>query len=333
MNQILGLTGLVVTFVVGGCSSPGQKASQERPGIKIEKQTYHGWRDALRISNGKAFAIVVPSIGRIMQYGFEGTEGVFWENSFLLGQGFDAKTNEWINFGGDKTWPAPEGEWGKYTHNKSWKPPTGFDGVPCTAIVEGDEIVMESAVDPSYGIKARRRIHMDLNQPVLSVTTTYICQRGGPSLVGIWVITQLKDPERIIVPLPSERQRRNFFEPLSGKIPAGLKEVDGFLSMRRDKADFAKLGTEASSLLWVGSREMLRIDSRRLSGFEYPDKGSSAEIYTNPDPLKYIELEMLGPLQTLQPGNHIERTSVYTLIPRTQASPEAEAGKVYKNGP
>ena len=34
-------------------------------------------------------------------------------------------------------------------------------------------------------------------------------------------------------------------------------------------------------------------------GNEYPDRGASAEVYTNPDPKEYVELEMLGPLARL----------------------------------
>jgi hypothetical protein len=324
-------TALVALFAPG-CSTRSGGSGVTPARIIVEKKVYHGWRDAIRMSNGKAFAVIVPSVGRVMQFGFEGSDGVFWENSLLAGKKFDPKAEQWINFGGDKTWPAPEGEWGNYTHQKSWKPPLGFDGIPCTASVDGNDVLLESAVDPSYGIKTRRRIHLDQNQPVMTITTTYIRQSGPASKVGIWVITQLKDPERVFVKLPAEREKQNYLTPLSPKRPAALKEVDGFLTLVRDKEDPSKIGTEASSLLWVGSKEMLRIDSRRLTGFEYPDKGSSAEVYTNPDPLQYIELEMLGPLQVLEPGGQMERTSIYRLYPRTEATPEDEARKLYKLG-
>jgi hypothetical protein len=337
MNRQLTVTSLGIVaggaafwLLFSGCSLRSGGIARSELFVKVEKTAYHGWRDALRISNGEAFAVIVPSIGRVMQFGFEGTEGVFWQNAFLDGKGFDPKADEWINFGGDKTWPAPEGEWSNYTHHKSWKPPLGFDGVPYQGTVEGSDVILESTVDPSYGIKSRRRIHLDHNQPVMTISTTYLRQGGPPSKVGIWVITQLKDPERIFIKLPADRQRRNLLEPLSPKSPAGLKETDGFLSLTRDKSDPSKIGTEASSLLWVGAKEMLLIDSPRLRGFEYPDRGSSAEVYTNPDPLKYIELEMVGPLQLLEPGAQMERTSMYRLYHRTEATPEAEVRKVFR---
>jgi hypothetical protein len=70
---------------------------------------------------------------------------------------------------------------------------------------------------------------------------------------------------------------------------------------------------------------MVRIDSPRIAAGGYPDQGSSAEVYTNPNPLRYVELEMLGPLATLNVGDKIERTNTYTLFRRTGRDPAAEA--------
>jgi hypothetical protein len=61
---------------------------------------------------------------------------------------------------------------------------------------------------------------------------------------------------------------------------------------------------------------------------EYPDDGCSAEIYTNPDPLPYVELEMLGPLTKLVLGDKITRTSSYTLLRRTEVDPELEVRRL-----
>jgi hypothetical protein len=78
----------------------------------------------------------------------------------------------------------------------------------------------------------------------------------------------------------------------------------------------------------VGKTAALRIDSARVDGAEYPDQGSSVEIYTNPDPLDYIELETLGPLQNLKAGDRIERVNTYTLIRRTESDPDREAQRI-----
>src|SRR5262245_43962467 len=84
--------------------------------VTIARTNYHGWPEAYVMSNGKVTAVVVPAIGRVMQFGFAGEEGVFWENRALDGRLADGQllvwaAKDWVNFGGDKTWPAPEADW------------------------------------------------------------------------------------------------------------------------------------------------------------------------------------------------------------------------------
>jgi hypothetical protein len=92
--------------------------------------------------------------------------------------------------------------------------------------------------------------------------------------------------------------------------------TNGWLALRRDPRDSYKIGTAASSLIWVGDSTVVRIDSPRLPKAEYADRNSSAEVYTNGGELQYVELEMLGPLATLAPGQTISQTNTYTLRPR-----------------
>ena len=65
---------------------------------------------------------------------------------------------------------------------------------------------------------------------------------------------------------------------------------------------------------------MLHIHAERETKGEFPDHGSSAEIYTNPDPNKYVELEMLGPMQQMSKGSVISRRQTYRLVRRTNQS-------------
>src|SRR4030095_14408516 len=76
--------------------------------LKFSKTTYHGWPDSLVLSNGKVEAVIVPAVGRVMQFHFVGEEDVFWENTALQGKPADPAAQEWLNFGGDKTRPSPQ---------------------------------------------------------------------------------------------------------------------------------------------------------------------------------------------------------------------------------
>src|SRR5437899_837082 len=92
--------------------------------VSVLKTNYHGWSNAIVISNGKAEVIVVPEIGRIMQFRLAGDmDGPFFENPALFGQRGDPGAKEWLNFGGDKTWPSPQSEWPKIAP-RGWPPPS-----------------------------------------------------------------------------------------------------------------------------------------------------------------------------------------------------------------
>jgi len=299
-------------------------APPANPQVQVVRTNYHGWADALLLRNATAEAVIVPAIGRVMQFRFDGEEGPFWENQRLFGRLPDPKSGEWANFGGDKTWPAPQADWLKVTP-RGWPPPTAFDSLPVEAKVEGSAVTLISPVDPHYGIRTRRHVELDPAKPIMHITTEYEKVAGEPSRVAVWVITQLRDPVAVYAPVPEGSIFPAGYSQQSGALPLDLQVSRGLLSLRRDPQQSAKVGTDAGALLWVGEKVMLLIESPRLPGGEYPDAGSSAEVYTNPDPFAYVELELLGPLQTLQPGEKTQRLSNYSLLRRTGPDHQADA--------
>lgn len=298
-----------------------------RGGVNVRKESYRGWNDALVIDNGMAEVVIVPSIGRVMQFKFIGGEDTFWENEALFGKPVDATSNDWGNFGGDKTWPAPQADWPKLTP-RSWPPPVAFDAMPVTAQVNGAEVTLISPVDPHYGIRTYRMITLDPKRPVMKITTRYEKVTGDPMTVSVWIITQLRDPAGVYVPVPDPTLFPSGHHAQSKELPPDLKFAKGLISLTRPRNMSTKIGTDAGSLLWVGRETMVRIDSPRDPKRRYPDNSSSAEVYTNPDPNKYVELEMLSPLRLLETGQRMEATCEYTLMRRTSANPEVDARKV-----
>jgi hypothetical protein len=293
----------------------------------LVRTNYQGWADSILVSNGRVEAIIVPAIGRVMQFRFAGeADGPFWENDSLFGQAPDPAATNWMNFGGDKTWPAPQGQWGFITP-RDWPPPAGFDAVPVEATVDGWKVKLISPIDQHYGIRTIREISLALDSPVMTIKTTYEKLEGGPLMASVWVITQLKDPLVACARIPHTSIYREGFQLMSEESPPSLRIRDGILRIQRDPKAPHKVGTDAGSLLWVGEEAMLRIDSSRLPQQTYPDRGSSAEIYTNPDPLRYVELEVLGPVKKMVVGSTIHRTSTYTLMRRTELDPELEIRK------
>ena len=323
---------IVLTLVSAVLAQPtparfSQTKAQATHSVSVSKVTYHGWPNSLVLSNGQVEALVVPAIGRVMQFHFVGEGSVFFENREMDGKAPDPAAKDWGNFGGDKSWPSPQADWEKVT-KRSWPPPVGFDSMPVQATVKGKAVELVSAVDPAYGIRERRRIELARREPVMTITTTYEKVSGDPVKVGVWVITQMAEPQRAFIVLPAKSQYPDGYTKLMDVRPRDLKVEDGLLSLTRDQKDATKVGTDGGTLLWMNEQDVLRIDAPRVAGAEYPDQGSSAEIYTNQDPLAYIELETLGPLSTMKVGDHMQRTNTYTLLRRTEKDPAAEAKKI-----
>jgi hypothetical protein len=65
-----------------------------------------------------------------------------------------------------------------------------------------------------------------------------------------------------------------------------------------------------------GEPAQLLVQSHRLTeGAAYPDKGLQAELYTSPiDFARYTELELLGPLVTLKPGERLRDDRVWQIV-------------------
>jgi hypothetical protein len=327
-NRTVTLAALLFTVATPAMSAPS---------TTFLRTNYHGWAESYLLGNGTVEAVVVPAIGRVMQFRFVDEPGVFWENPALAGRMVStnlddwAKT-EWVNFGGDKAWPSPEGSWAEWTKRLTWRPPPGFDGLPYQASVDGSSLVLTSAVDPFLGIQVTRRIELP-ERSALRVTTTFTKRSGAGLKTGIWVVTQLKDPVRLFAPLPAKSVFTRGYHLLSQRPPPSIKVERGYVSLTRDPASSYKIGLDASTLLWIGEQHCLRIDSPRLANHTYPDRSSNTEIYTNPDALPYVELECLGPVREMATGGRQDETITYRLSRRTQPTPELEAQALMKPGP
>jgi hypothetical protein len=294
----------------------------------VERITYRGWPNSLRLVNDSVEVIAVPAVGRVMSFRFRDGANVFWEDAALAGQHGDATGRRWVNFGGDKTWPAPESEWKSFT-KQGWMPPPAFDALPVEGRVDGETIVLTSPIDPFYGIRTVRRISLAASGPVLTIATTYERVLGSPTKVSIWVITQFAEPEAVLVPVPAPSRFPDGHYVFGDKPWPQVRREHSWLRLTRDPAKAHKLGSDADRMLWVGPHVLCLVAAPRRAGAEYPDRGASVEVYTNPNPKPYVELETLGPLRPLAPGGSIHHSNTYTLWRRTPAGLEADARRAF----
>ena len=119
--------------------------------------------ESIDLKNGLIEVEAVPEIGgRIIQYKL-GDYGFFWVNEDLAGKEIPASRlgpkGEWLNYGGDKLWPAPQGQGSE----EEWPGPPDavLDGGPFTAEVTKEDgrpvsIQMTSLKDKQSGVQFTR---------------------------------------------------------------------------------------------------------------------------------------------------------------------------------
>jgi len=287
-----------------------------------------GWTNAWLLSNGQVEAVVVPGVGRVMQFRWSGAaQGPFWENSQLAGKPMPESpwTASHGSFGGDKTWPAPQSLW-------NWPPPDVFDAAPVEAREEAGALRLVSGVSPRFGIRTERRIVLRPGEPSMDIETTYHKVSGDPVTVGVWVITQVADPVAVYVSVPKGSRFASGTSAMWGAPPPAVSRQGDVLRLTRDAAKSYKIGNDATTMLWVGPDDLLRIEIPRVAGGDYADDGCSVEVYSNPDPVPYMELETLGVQRRLAAGDALSATNTYTLFRRQSEDEAAEVRRALASG-
>lgn len=307
----------LLTLLAFTLFAPAAHSLAADPAITVaSRQNHRGWTDAIILRNRTVEAVIVPSVGRVMQFRFTGeADGPFWENEKLAGNPMppDPWKTAHGSFGGDKTWPAPQSDW-------SWPPPDVFDTAPLSANINDDHsVTLTSPLSPRFGLRTVRRITLDPAEPVMRIETTFEKISGAPHAVAVWVITQLRDPAAIFMPVPAHSIfPEGYAAPWKGPAACLRRESD-WVRLTRNPAGSHKTGNDGSALVWAGERHLLRINLPRVVGTDYTHNRCSVEVYTNADPFPYVELETLGPLQTLRPGDRASATNTYRLARRTTA--------------
>lgn len=180
-----------------------------------------GWQLVV-LNNPAAEVIVVPSIGRVMSFRLARPSGTgdatpFWRNAAMSSKAVDPASSDWLNFGGDKTWPAPQSQWSQLA-GRAWPPPAGFDAavnqaeLPGNAGLGPNQMALVSPVDARYGIRARRVITLDEKRPILTIETTYTKITGPEVRVSVWVATQTRSPERVFAVVSAHSKFANGFQ-------------------------------------------------------------------------------------------------------------------------
>ena len=306
----------------------------------MQSTTFEGWK-AEEVSNNWVRLTIVPQLGgRLMQVTFAGHAYLF-VNSQYKGKYFPpaetAKIGRWINYGGDKLWPLPEGQ-GDEQH---WPGPISDvldDGeYKFSVLSQGPScaVRLEGPADPVTGLRYSREIAIGNDSPAISFHAEMKNSTGHPIRWSVQSVTQYDTAD----PHDPARYNHDFwaFAPINPQsayingyaVRAGLADDPSFsVTDRLFTLHWLYLENEVwldSDAGWIAvvddaAKYAMVERFQPVSGAEYPGKasvifyknGAALELDENGMPKLhsatlqqapyYMEAELNSPMISLEPG-------------------------------
>jgi hypothetical protein len=289
--------------------------------------TFLGWR-AHEIDNGLIRAVVVPDVGgRVMQFWLDDHPFLF-VNQSLAGRLFSAEENwgdgsmaSWKNYGGNKTWPAPQG----------WNGPDEWAGPPDpvldsgrfkTLAADSSRVAVQSPPDPRTGLRITRELTLapGAARAVLRRTMRNVSDR--PVRWSLWDVTQfdcaIQSVCRMTIPLNPFSRFPDGYDVLYGPRdnPQWRSDDPAVFTVEYARAlGKVALDSQAGWIAFSDGEWALLHQFEVQPAADYPDGGATVEVWTQGPGVaagvdfsqpqlrgEFMEMEVLAPLERLLPG-------------------------------
>jgi hypothetical protein len=279
--------------------------------MKHELVHYKGWGHCIRLSNKLVDLIIPTEIGpRIIRFGFLDHENEFYEDPH---QADKREGDEWRMFGGHRLWHAPENMPRTYYPDNN---PIHYD------LLDG-VLQLNQAVEVTTGIE--KEIDIQLHEDYPKVNVVHRLRNCGIWDVELspWALTVMASGGTALLPLPPRQSHaQNLLPSCTVTLWAYTDFSDprwnfgpNYMMLDQDPECTGpqKVGT-SNAEGWIA---FLRNGHMFIKQFEYqtnanyPDMGCSAEVFTNE---VMTEIETLGPLTKLTPGEVVEHVETWHLL-------------------
>jgi hypothetical protein len=288
--------------------------------VKIETIAYRGWKNNLRIDNGDAELMVTLDVGpRILSYRLAGGANVFKEYDDQVGH---AGESEWKIRGGHRQWTGPE------DHTRTY----ALDNGPVrTREVAPGVVRLTPAPEAEFGLQKEIDVRLATTGSRVTVVHRYTNIGPGPTELAPWSISVMAPGGVEVIPLPAKRPHPG--SPRKARsaadfAPNQLMVIWPYLDFQDPRWHFGskfitlqqdpgrgptKLGLAHK----LGSVGYLNAGTLFVKWFEYregqiyPDDGVNFETFTKEN---MLEIETLGPLISLDPGQSVEHTERWELF-------------------
>ena len=256
---------------------------------------------------------------RIIDYRLAGGKNVFWNDLDRVTfhddeelKNFYGQDACWYLYGGHRFWVSPE-----------VMPDTYYpDNQPVSYHISGNTVILSSGVQRKTGWEETISISLHENAAKASIKHV-LANRGAATKTGaIWALSVMAPGGIALAPMPNEdtgflANRTLMLWPYNKMSDRRFLMGDDYLALRQDaKSSGAfKIGinnTKGKALYANRSAVFVKTYSPNHPNGSYPDNGVSLELYTCPH---FLELETLGELKALAPGESTEHTEIWSLYP------------------
>lgn len=295
--------------------------------MKIEKTSYGGWPNCYRISNGEVELVVTSDVGpRVIRYGFVGGQNLFKEFGPQMGKSGE---KAWQPRGGHRIWFAPEDVRDTYA----------LDNGPVKIEVKGDTLIATQPVEPETGFEKQIIVKLAATGSRVEVIHKIRNAKGKAREIAPWALTMMAQGGTGVHGFPPRGTHPEVLAPTNPLVMWAFTDLGDprwkytkkYFMLKQDPKNPVpqKLGTYNQhtwgAYVLKGDVFIKRFEAP--AGKRYADFGCSYETFTNAD---FLELETLGPLDTLKPGatiEHVEHWSLHRNI-KIDSWTDAELDKV-----
>jgi hypothetical protein len=279
--------------------------------VKVEKTEYKGWQNCYRVSNGEVELIVTGDVGpRIIRFAFIGGQNLFKEYAEQMGKSGEERFQL---RGGDRVWKAPEDS------IATWAP----DNAPVEIQVTPTGLIAREPVEPLT--KLQKEIEVSLASAGTSVKVMHRITNHSlfPLEFAPWALTMMAPGGMAVSGFPPRGKHPINLEATNPLVMWAYTDLSDprwkftkkYLTLSQDanNKEAQKLGmfntdTWAAYLL---NGEVFVKRGKADPSKAYPDFGCSFETFTNNE---FLEIETLGPLTKLQPGQTVELVEDWSLF-------------------
>ena len=275
--------------------------------VTVEETAFRAWEDCLRLSDGGIELVVTVGLGpRVLYCGYPGGE-----NLFFTDEDREPLLDDYVVHGGHRFWHAPEDV------NRTYVP----DDDPVEWEETGRGVRLVQPVEASTGIRKRVSFAFAAGEPVVEVTHELENEGVWAVELAPWAISVMRPGGTAVVPLsrgdpesvlPDRSLSLWPYTDLSDERLTFADETT-LVDQAADGEGPLKVGASGGDewAAYVTDGTAFVKEFAYDPAATYPDGGSAVEVYAA---VNSLELETLGPLAELSPGESAVHTETWRLV-------------------